>query len=468
MQCNNCGTENPQNAVFCKHCGKRFDGMSACGFCGRLTPADGEFCINCGANRNAPVYIMRERVIESTPVQMSKKSAVAEVAVERPVQRAAVVEVAVDQPVQKAECASVSDENYASCSSKIKPELGRIFGIISFACASAAALLAMIFVFVIGNTVSTSGGSANTGIGGYNLFFFFGDVYKTDTLLGGSNTFAAACGTVLVALSLAATLACFIFAIVRFILILKKRTQKSMIAPAAATVIAYVCSAALFNLCLAEGASSMGVSVGMAPNGATIAGLVLCALFMVAAVALKAVRCGMGGNVRAYVSGAVCQTLVAVFVFVALGAIGSGIAFCKVGSLNGTASLGIVSLFNSIDSGADIANYVNTYNTCLALTAVALVAVVALCVFAVLSLADIISSFGRGVAKKTFVFTILTGGFAVLYGILSCVISASYASFTSMFEIDVAVPVVVMLFGLFVVAASITNVVLSKKFATKE
>lgn len=151
-----------------------------------------------------------------------------------------------------------------------------------------------------------------------------------------------------------------------------------------------------------------------------------------------------------------------------LGAIGSGIAFCKVGSLNGTASLGIVSLFNSIDSGADLANYVNTYNTCLALTAVALVAVVALCVFAVLSLADIISSFGRGVAKKTFVFTILTGGFAVLYGILSCVISASYASFTSMFEIDVAVPVVVMLFGLFVVAASITNVVLSKKFASKE
>lgn len=53
--CPRCGTENLSEAVFCKKCGKRLDGMSVCPNCGKLTPADGEFCIFCGANRNSLV-----------------------------------------------------------------------------------------------------------------------------------------------------------------------------------------------------------------------------------------------------------------------------------------------------------------------------------------------------------------------------------------------------------------------------
>ena len=50
MKCDLCGTENPSNAVFCKHCGHRLDNMSVCQHCGKLTPVDGRFCINCGVN----------------------------------------------------------------------------------------------------------------------------------------------------------------------------------------------------------------------------------------------------------------------------------------------------------------------------------------------------------------------------------------------------------------------------------
>ena len=56
MQCQYCGVENLENAVFCKKCGRRLDGMAVCPSCKNLTPADGEFCINCGANRNAPLF----------------------------------------------------------------------------------------------------------------------------------------------------------------------------------------------------------------------------------------------------------------------------------------------------------------------------------------------------------------------------------------------------------------------------
>ena len=48
--CNNCHTENEEDAVFCKQCGKRLDGKVVCPDCGKLTPEDGCFCQNCGAD----------------------------------------------------------------------------------------------------------------------------------------------------------------------------------------------------------------------------------------------------------------------------------------------------------------------------------------------------------------------------------------------------------------------------------
>ena len=52
MTCYHCETENPENAVYCKNCGRRLDGMSVCAYCGKTTPQDGDFCIHCGFNRN--------------------------------------------------------------------------------------------------------------------------------------------------------------------------------------------------------------------------------------------------------------------------------------------------------------------------------------------------------------------------------------------------------------------------------
>lgn len=48
MKCNNCGTENPDEALFCKNCGARLDGNATCPHCGKLLPADSKFCMYCG------------------------------------------------------------------------------------------------------------------------------------------------------------------------------------------------------------------------------------------------------------------------------------------------------------------------------------------------------------------------------------------------------------------------------------
>lgn len=49
MECRFCKTVNPDEAVFCKKCGKRLDGTTACPNCGKQISVDDEFCMFCGA-----------------------------------------------------------------------------------------------------------------------------------------------------------------------------------------------------------------------------------------------------------------------------------------------------------------------------------------------------------------------------------------------------------------------------------
>jgi len=46
--CNNCGTENPDNARFCEECGNKLD-LIYCPRCGHGNPSNAKFCLECGA-----------------------------------------------------------------------------------------------------------------------------------------------------------------------------------------------------------------------------------------------------------------------------------------------------------------------------------------------------------------------------------------------------------------------------------
>lgn len=46
--CNNCGTENPDNARFCEECGNELD-LIYCPRCGHGNPSNAKFCLECGA-----------------------------------------------------------------------------------------------------------------------------------------------------------------------------------------------------------------------------------------------------------------------------------------------------------------------------------------------------------------------------------------------------------------------------------
>lgn len=46
--CRECGTANPDSAVFCRSCGRPLGPAITCVACGGANPPDGQYCIRCG------------------------------------------------------------------------------------------------------------------------------------------------------------------------------------------------------------------------------------------------------------------------------------------------------------------------------------------------------------------------------------------------------------------------------------
>ena len=458
MLCNYCDTPNPEGAMYCKHCGRRLDGMALCSFCGKLTPADGDFCVNCGANRNAPVYLMKERAVSAEP--------------QRPARKAEEGVYPVGRGAQKAfnDDARLSERHApAERSSKRRG----IFSLVSLICGSISALMACIFVFLIGMQLSVGSGgvSAGSGIGGYDIFYFFGEAYKSGALTDSENVIGPVCGTVASVLALGGTAACFVVTLVRYIKILRKRTQKSLLPCSAATFAAYIAGVALFGLCAAQSSEIVGVSTSMTLNAATVAGIVISAVLLVASAVFSALAEGVPCSVRKYVLHTVTKGCSAVFAFIALALMGSGVAFVKLTSVDGGNTYGIYGLFNAILSAGSASgeDFASTYNGCLVLSVVTILAAVAAGVFVVLSLYKNYSSWSADCTKKGNIFGIVGGVCAIVGGVGACVCSSLYAKYLGeTYAADFIVPIFVIAFGLLVCAAAVVNMALSKKMTVEE
>lgn len=134
MNCYNCGTENTDNSLFCKNCGKRLDGTIACPSCGERITSDSLFCNFCGVKLTS--------VQEDVAATAQPEAAVKE-----------------------------------------KPSGINIDKVLSYSATVAAlttAVFSLIFVFFIGvvATYTYSGMSASEQIEKANIFYYFGKAYK--------------------------------------------------------------------------------------------------------------------------------------------------------------------------------------------------------------------------------------------------------------------------------------------------
>lgn len=452
MQCGYCETENPENAVFCKKCGRQLDGMAVCCACGELTPADGEFCIHCGSNRNAPVCLM--------PVRFAPR--------EQEVQAATDVHPAA-RPAVKPGRASVKNAD-AEGVSKAKG----ILGTVSVACAAASALIGMIFVFLIGCVQFVSAGSATVGnMDGYGLFYFFGDAYDVSVTGGGSAANSAiesgaAFGTICAVLALAGVALCFIMTAVRAVAAFRGNDGKSLFGWAAATYFAYVCGVALYMLCMVQKAEAASVTTGITAAPATIAGLVLGAIFLIASLVLREIARSERADIRTYIFRIVGGILPFIFGCVAVGMIGS----CAVSvtadtsAISGSTTYGIFGFFVqlatlSVDSSRSFRSFY-TENT--AAIIVLFIFAIAVCVFLTVAALRYFGDIGERTNKSTRVLLVMAGLFSVGAGIMMLVSSYIYAVWLGRpYYVDAGIPAAAIVFGALICVCNIVYAIVERK-----
>ena len=248
MNCPFCGTENTDDSLYCKKCGRKMSGTVTCPACGASAPADGEYCTRCGAklNTHAPAQAERE---------------------------------------------------------KPHPAAWRqVLVTVGNALAVFAALASVIFLFCLG----CENGIADTGdmwldLSGRNIYYYFGEVYRdlynifttsTPVLVGTAGYTFAIAGTLLSAGMIVSVSVLFILTLVRFVRSFSGKGG-SVTAMAAKTYFVYLAFALLFlalhaaKLVYSGEFSFPGYRTVL--NGATVAGIVIGAVGILAAAVLNAI-----------------------------------------------------------------------------------------------------------------------------------------------------------------------------------
>ena len=274
MQCQRCGTENPADAVFCKQCGMKLS-AGTCPACGKTLPENARFCSFCG-----------------TPVP---------------------AQTVPQQPAPK-----------PRASAKSKDTAQKVLGYVGNACAMMGALISFIFVFLIGTSIAGTGTAPGISeipmeMQGSSLFDYFGRAYDSvaealealrsypsyyPTSLYLSTVF----GTVAAAAALIATSVLFILTLVRFLLNLSGKTQKSAGGLGLATFFSFLVGALLFlsverasidiTYSVTGYVSAVNVSAASVLNGATVAGICIGAVFVAGSLGCAIARGGRGQGQR--------------------------------------------------------------------------------------------------------------------------------------------------------------------------
>lgn len=170
MECKFCSTENSDNAVYCKNCGKRLDGKIVCPSCGKTTDA-GAYCEMCGARIDGKVVCECGAIVEGNYcLQCGRPSPKIKFKPADARQRAAAY-------------AAVDGDFVALWQKALK--------IVSASAAMLGVLMAFIFVFMIGVKADLKGKAPSeiSALFDLNLsekiWYYFGDAYSEiqDSLL---------------------------------------------------------------------------------------------------------------------------------------------------------------------------------------------------------------------------------------------------------------------------------------------
>ena len=444
MKCLFCGTDNPSEAVFCKKCGRRLDGMAVCQHCGNLTPADGEFCIHCGSNRNAPVYTFK----------------------------ATTSGVATPKPEK-----NKMEKHYSSTISarpKTKDtKVAKILELVSFISYCIVLLSSLVFTFLIGANVQLGAGGSSAdfpGLEDFTLFYYFGKAF--DSLNGNDLAAYGSLGPVLGLVSVILTLVGILvvtgFAIRAIVLYVQKK-EDSITKFATISYFVFLAGVVLFMLNIASSTTvatgQVGISMAMAINGPSLAGIIVGGIFLLAAIVLDAINKGVVGTLKSYLSQGILGGILAILGIVTLSFIGHEVIATS-NEIVGN-GYGFLAFSNTLFQRA-IATYPlasDTWNEFVGNFVGSLIFLIGILVFAlafltflVLMVKDTLACFGYGFDGKAARHGIFAGIAAVLVGVFELLLGLCFAPyfFGETVEVSVVTPVLFIVFGILILAGSIT------------
>ena len=259
MICKHCSTENADNAVFCKNCGKRLDGKKICPKCKALIEEDAVWCTACGKTQ--------------TTTETKKKT--------------------------------TNAGDSATCGWK------KITSVISLSFGIAGAMVAFIFMFFMGISATITP-TSKTSIPSlymfnlaheFNIFNCFGKnlqtlsetAYTMNTdFLSGAQWFYAIVETILAVVIIALTTTFFIMAVCCFIRTLLGKKTKWTEKAIFITIISYIAGAVCFRsldyvkmTTTSTYPAIFSSEICYSFNGVTVAGLIISLVLGAIMVALK-------------------------------------------------------------------------------------------------------------------------------------------------------------------------------------
>lgn len=298
MICNNCHTENPDDAVFCKGCGERLDGKLVCPVCGSTYEEGAVFCANCGTRLDGKttckqcgaVYEGNFCPVCGTP---ANEEANAPKAVAAPETAPAAKEEKQEQEKQEKQEQEQPEEKPKK-SITWKKVLITIGGVLAMLAAALTLIFSMFIGFEVVALPADSSlenfGSAVSGMGAHNIFYYFFENFKDATemlqTLGEVNSITvfaiyikALLGTLIAAGTLITVLTLSIKTATRYISYMRNGVDCDFGKCAYGTVLAYIAGIAglyaleYFSVTMTY--SGLDISVGIKMNGTTVAGLVV-------------------------------------------------------------------------------------------------------------------------------------------------------------------------------------------------
>ena len=463
MFCKSCGTENPETANFCKHCGQRIEKNKICPECGASNDANAFFCNQCGTRLSADAAPKRASV---TPIDTAENEYTpAPLAAEKP---------------------------------KSAINWRKIVEICGWACAMTGLLCALVFTFLIGFGVTSDVPLVSSLIGNKNLdlYYFFSEgyddvakavkevtsQYSYTEFYELSQYLPLVLGTVVSAGVIVSVVTLSAIAVKRFVNRARGKEDKDFAKLTIAAYLSFLLGALMLLGLFATtvdakytGSSDVSytnVHAGLALNDATVAGIAvggcLLVLFLGCRVAVKGKKLFARDNLLGLIFGAAAVVVAGIlFGFIPSGAIGFTVK-------QSNADLTITTCFNFfLEQVAERYTFVSIVHTApVGETVVAILAQAvqfALLVVLVLCLIRALAGTYEEKRKKTLPLAIPVFALSCVYLGLSVALGELCQSYMATdYPLHYTAPIVVLVISAVGLAAAIVQTVLTKKKKTAE